>query len=311
MPDSKPSVTHEQILALLQTHYATPITNLCPLTGGLIAQTLAFTTDGQDYVIRFAQHMGANLDKEAYLYKRIASPQIPIPRIFHVGRFGNLHYAISQYVRGQTVHTLPLAQYKQVLPALIETLHAIHQVDISDTTRYGVISDTGIALYPGWRRFLEMVREEEPEWDFYGKWHNLFKETFLERDVFDDLYAKMTSFFDACPEERFLVHGDYGFTNVLVFEGHITAVLDWYDSKYGDFMFDIARVDLFLREIPFAEHFQHFYQKRGIHVERYMERLRCYQCFISLDGLRFYAKTNNYASYQWTKQRIARLLQTS
>ena len=309
MPDSKPSVTNEQVLTLLQTYYSAPITDVRPLTGDLITQILAFRTDGQDYVIRFAQHMGANLDKEVYLYKRITSPLIPIPRIFHVGRLENLHYAISQYVPGQAIHTLPFGQYKQLLPSLMETLHAIHQVDIRDTDGYGVISDTGTGLYPSWRRFLEKVREEEPEWDFYGKWHILFEQTFLERDAFNNLYAKMEHFLDFCPEERFLVHGNYGFSNILVFEGHITGVLDWYDSKYGDFLFDIARIDYFAPEVHFAERFQRFYEQRGIVVAHYTERLRCYQCYTAMDALRFYAKVNDYDSYKWTKKRLPTLLQ--
>lgn len=310
MPDNKPSVTNEQIVTLLQTHFTTRITRLQPLTSDSLTQIARFTTDGQDYTIRFLQHMGANLDKEAYLYKRIASPHIPIPRILHMGRLDNLHYAISQYVPGQPVHTLPFEQYKQLLPALMETLHAIHQIDVSDTTRYGVISDTGTGLYPSWQRFLEMVYKEEPEWDFYGKWHILFEKTFLERDVFDSVYTKMASLFDACPEERFLVHGGFGFDHVLAFEGRITGVLGWYDSKYGDFMFDIARMDLFAPEVHFAERFQHFYEQRGVAVKHYIERLRCYQYYNGLDALRFYAKVNDYDSYQKIKQRIAALLRS-
>jgi hygromycin-B 4-O-kinase len=233
MSESKPSVAQEQILALLQEQFSAPILHLTPMTEGQIAQTLAFTVEGQDYILRFTRHMRVNLEKEAYLYEHIASPQIPIPPIMKVGRLGELHYAISHRVPGKPMNKLPRQEYDQLLPTLIETLAVIHHVDVRDRLNYGTFNDDGIGLFPSWRRYLEQIREEEEPWEFYGKWHGLFEQAFLEREIFEHIYSQMVHLLDACPEERFLVHGDYGLSNVIVHEGRITGVLDWLEAKYG------------------------------------------------------------------------------
>ena len=175
---------------------------------------------------------------------------------------------------------------------------------------YGTFDDNGAAHCSSWRRYLEQIREEEEPWDFYGKWHVLFEQTFLEREFFDSIYTRMVDLLDACPEERFLVHGNYGFGNVMVHKGKITAVLDWLDAKYGDFVFDVAWLDLWSSESHAAERFQRYYATNGIAVEYYMERLRCYEYAIGLDGLRFFAKRQNQEAYLWMRQRILSLLQS-
>ncbi len=38
------------------------------------------------------------------------------------------------------------------------------------------------------------------------------------------------------------------------------------------------------------------------------ERLLCYQCYIALDGMRFFAKSDNHDSYKWTTDRIEDLI---
>ncbi len=60
----KPQLDEAAVLALLQGHFAASIEGLAIVTGGLVAQTYAFSADGEDYIIRFNRQMGANFDKE-------------------------------------------------------------------------------------------------------------------------------------------------------------------------------------------------------------------------------------------------------
>ena len=53
MPDLKPIIEQEQVLALLRQHFAEPITNLVPVEGGQVACTFAFRAGEQDYIPRF------------------------------------------------------------------------------------------------------------------------------------------------------------------------------------------------------------------------------------------------------------------
>lgn len=310
MPAIKPALTAEEVVTLLQEQFPTPIEHLSGISNGQIAQTFSFTVGEQDYIVRFNRdNMGANFPKEAFIARRITSPRIPIPSIVHIGRFEGLHYSITVKAPGQPLDTLPPAEYAQLLPEVIRTLDAIHHVDVRDwPPRYGVFDDNGVGLSASWRNYLTSVREEEEDWNFYGKWHTLFDTSFLERDVFDLIYGHMVSLLDNCPEERYLVHGGYGFSNVLAHEGKITAILDWIDAKYGDFVYDIAWLNFWSPEVNYGELFRQYYQEQGVSVPAYDERLRCYHCYIGMDALRFAAKSNQPDAYRWSRKRIFELM---
>jgi hygromycin-B 4-O-kinase len=155
---------------------------------------------------------------------------------------------------------------------------------------------------------LAHIREEDPEWDFYGKWHTLFETTFLERDIWESLYIRMVKLLDSCPDDRYLVHSNYGFGNVLAEGGRITAALDWLDAKYGDFLYDVAWLDFWAPEIGFQARFATHYAERGVAVPNYAERILCYECYIALDALRFFAKRRNEEAYRWARERILVLM---
>ncbi|HEY6540487.1 MAG TPA: aminoglycoside phosphotransferase family protein [Ktedonobacteraceae bacterium] len=310
MPAIKPALSDEQVITLLQEHFPTPLEHLTVINSGQIAQTYSFTAGGQEYIVRFNRdNMGANFPKEAFIAGRITSPRIPIPRVVHIGRFQELHYSITVKVPGRPLDQLPAAEYARLLPEVIRTLDAIHHIDVSNwPPRYGVFDDHGVGLSASWRSYLTSIRDEEEDWNFYGKWHTLFDTTFLERDVFDSVYNEMSRLLDRCPEERNLLHGCYGFSNVIAHEGSITGVLDWIDAKYGDFVYDIAWLDFWAPEAQHGELFRHYYARQGISVPAYGERLRCYQCYIGMDALRFAAKSNQPNAYRWSHKRIFELI---
>jgi hygromycin-B 4-O-kinase len=162
-------------------------------------------------------------------------------------------------------------------------------------------------MFPTWRRSLEFVREEEPDWEFYGKWHALFERTFLERDLFDSIYARMEALLDCCPEQRRLVHGGVDYSNVLVEHGEITAVLDWVDARYGDPLFDIANLDFWDPERGVRERYT---RRAGMDdmETHYEERLLCYQCNMGLEAMKFFAKTDQKSGYLWVRERVLGLL---
>lgn len=310
MPAIKPALSDEQTITLLQEHFSAPVEQLFEITSGQIARTFSFTSGGQEYIVRFNRdNMGANFPKEAFIARRIASPRIPIPGIVYVGRFQELHYSITVKVPGRPFDQLSAAEYMQLLPEVMRTLDAIHHIDVSNwPAGYGVFDDRGVGLSASWRSYLTSVHEEEEDWDFYGKWHTLFDTTFLERDVYDAIYSEMLRLLDSCPEERYLVHGNYGFSNVIAHEGRITGVLDWMDTKYGDFVFDIAWLNFWAPEFNHSELFQRYYARQGISIPAYGERMSCYQCYIGMDALRFFAKSNQPEAYRWSRKRILDLI---
>ena len=307
----KPQIAEVEALALLRQHFSAPIEDLTVLPGGEIAQIYAFAVNGAPYILRIAPPMDASLEKERFIQRLLAaspaaSPSVLIAPIYHVGRLGPLHYAISRRMPGMPLSKLPPLDYLATIPALLDMLDAIHAVDVRTTTGYGVFADDGTGFLPTWRASLAIAgtAEPEPEADSDSARRSIFETTFLERAVWDTVHARMLTLLEFCPEDRYLVHGDYGFDHVLAAVGQITAVLDWVNAQYGDFLYDVAWLDFWQTGMSFRERCLTRYTERGIAVPHYAERILCYQCAIALNVLRFFALRQNADAYRFARDAI-------
>lgn len=301
----KPLVDKTTVLRLLQQHFGNDVSQLQEIHGGWLARTYGFHADGRARILRLVTaNLSQTLAKEIYVYRQFAAPQIPIPPIRYTGTLGTLHYAISDRMPGTPSDQLAKAEYERAIPAIMGTLDAIHRQDVSDTAGYGLFDSQGAGQWPSWRAYLASIREEEDETDFYGRWHVLFETTFLEHDFWFRLYDQMVRLLPFCPEERYLLHGDYGYNNLLIADGRVTAVLDWGDARYGDPLFDVQWLASWLGPWDFPGRFRAYYRETGRSMPDYEERSQCYMAYIALDGLRFFAKANNYQAYQQVKHRI-------
>ena len=83
--NGKPQIAEADVLALLHECFAAPIEDLEVVSGGQIAQTYGFSAGGERYILRFTQHMGANLDKELFIQRLLAASPVPVAPILHLG----------------------------------------------------------------------------------------------------------------------------------------------------------------------------------------------------------------------------------
>ena len=310
MPDLRPVVASEQVLSLLSQHFNAPISELVAVEGGQVARTFAFRAGEQEYIIRFNldRMLGANFPKEAYLARKLAATSIPLAPILHVGRLGDLQFVISRKMPGKMVGELTPQEVRALMPQILDILEAVHCVDTSETRGYGVFNYQGQGLDSSWHRSLAKIIEEEDEKDYFGKWHHLFNETFLERDLYENLHQRMTTLLAHCPENRNLIFGGMSLRNLLAQEGKITAVLDLLDASYGDVVYDIVSLDFWSPWLGVCEAFQEYQQQRGRELPFYAERLLCYACHYALIGLRFFAQGGNEAAYQMVRAIIQQKL---
>ncbi len=150
MSDLRPVVASEQVLALLGQHFGAPISYLVSVEGAQVARTFAFRANAQEYIIRFNHDtmLDSNLPKEVYLIRKFAGTAIPLPPLLHVGRVGELHFAISCKMPGQMLELLSPQEVRDLVPQILDILAAIHGIDVSDTQGYGVFSDQGRVISP-------------------------------------------------------------------------------------------------------------------------------------------------------------------
>jgi hygromycin-B 4-O-kinase len=305
MSDLKPRIDSARVASLLEERFGAPPRNLEVLHGGLISSAFAFTMRDRQYVIRVsADSFRPQFEKELYVSRHYASDRVKIPPVIQVGPVDQWCFAISERIAGVTVNSLSPGEFLLVIPSLVETLEAIHAVDVRKGQGFGSFDGAGVGGSPSWRTNLLSVREEHEPGTFYGAWHLLFATTFLERDVFDEVYDRMVELLDYCPEDRYLVHGDYGFGNVLVECERVTAVLDWSNAMYGDFVFDLAWLDFELPDQNFDDVFRRRFSDQSRIVPNFAERMLCYGCWIALDNMRFNAKTDDEPAYRRSVERI-------
>jgi hygromycin-B 4-O-kinase len=97
--------------------------------------------------------------------------------------------------------------------------------------------------------------------------------------------------------------------NVLVADDRISAIIDWGNAMYGDFLFDLAWFIFWQpwypawQAIDFVEEARRHYASIGLEVPDFEARLRCYQIYIGLDGQTYQAFTRRWSDLEATAQR--------
>jgi hygromycin-B 4-O-kinase len=304
--DVKPAVDAARVRDLLREQFADDADAVRPLAGGEFSRAFAFTAGGRAYVVRLnaAAHAAEGFAKDDYAWRRFASPALPIPRVVAIGRMADVSFAISERAAGRTLHEHSPAERRALLPATLDTLDAIGRADVRASRGYGDWGADGNGRFARWRDYLAAVIRDEAE-GYYRDWHALFRDSFLEREVYEVVYRRLLRLAERCPEERALIHNDYWFENILADGQRVTGVIDWANALYGDPLYDIAR-------LSWGAGWPGWWHADGAALLRarygaapgYDERLACYECHFGLDDLRFYAKTGRRAEYDWARDRL-------
>ena len=111
-----------------------------------------------------------------------------------------------------------------------------------------------------------------------------------------------------CSEERYLLHADCGFDNVLSDGKKITGVIDWENSMYGDHLYDIAWLSFWWPEIGYEPMYLEYSKNKGTDIEHFSERILCYKLCLGLNALIFFAYSDQKDKYEYTKGVLGKLL---
>ena len=288
---------------VLREHFGEDVEAVEPLTGGFFSRAYAFSAGGRKYVVRLnaAAHAAESFAKDDYAWRHFASQALPIPRVVAIGETSAEHYAISERLAGRTLMDCSEVERREALPALLDTLEVLGDVDVGGSSGYGDWGRDGNAGFGSWQEFLADVMENHSE-GYFKDWHRFFQYRFIERDVFEAVYERMLRLAERCSDMRALVHNDYQFENVIVDDGRITGVIDWANALYGDPLYDVAW-------LGWISIHPGWWYEDGIEILRerfgdapdYDTRIACYELHIGLDHLRFYANTGRREDYEFCR----------
>jgi hygromycin-B 4-O-kinase len=268
--------------------------------------------DGREYVVRFSVYNEDFLKDQHAM--RWASPHLPIPRLLETGEAFGGHYAVSERAHGEFFEKAPdQGAMERLLPSLFAMLDACRAVDLSTTRGFGMWRGDATAPHRTWRDALLSVAGDEPTNRIYG-WRARLGHSELAERAFDTGYQRLETLVGACPNERYVVHSDLLYFNVLVRDDRISAVLDWGSSLYGDFLWDLAWFTFWQpwyrpwSGVDFRRAARQHYAAIGLAVPNFKERMQSYELAIGLDGLAYEAFAGHWEDLAWTTQRLLGIL---
>jgi len=120
----------------------------------------------------------------------------------------------------------------------------------------------------------------------------------LDANIIDRLYAQFESNLSVIDEPaRRLTHGDPGFDNVLVRNDEVVAVIDWGALGYGDWLFDMARLDFWW--LGRYGEIRNFAIKHSLETENLEQRVALYWAYFALTTLEFAFTGESESTKHW------------
>lgn len=299
MSTAKTKIKKQKVVNFLIKNFDKNVSDLVFIKGGETSQAFSFNVREKDFVIRVLGRDNDDFEKDRYAYDNFASYGIPIPKIYDIGKFDVYHYAISEKVDGKILDEFNKEEIYLLMPEIIRILDLIHSVKVSKDKQFGRWNENGIGKHETWKSAILYTFNK-----IRDRWDKVYKNTLFEKDVFDKTWGKVERLVSFCPERQDLVHADYGFNNVLSDGRKITGVIDWGESQYGDFLYDVAWLEFWSPVVRYSKFFKKHYAKKGINIDNWNERILCYIYWLAIGALSFFAESRQEKSYKWTKERL-------
>lgn len=304
-------VSIEEAKQFLNNHVGSKVTQVELLNGGDWSAAYAYTLEGKEYVIRFAASR-EDFAKDQAIGK-YASEKLHVPKVTEIGEALRGFYAISERHHGIFLDELDGGQMHRTLPSLLMTLDEIRNVDLTSTTGYGWWESRGTGNYATWQEFLTSGFDDKPDERTHG-WREKLESSSTGADPFDKIRSSLEVLASDMPNERHLIHNDLLYRNVLVENNEISVVIDWGNSMYGDFLYDIALLIYYWswfpkwKDIDIKQEILDHYASIGLELPDIEKRLLCYQIHIGLDGIKYSAFTGNHDHLEQKTEQTLKLL---
>ncbi len=298
MSTHKTTIEQTQVENFLEGHFQAPSPHLEKITDGESSQAYLFDSENGKQVLRVNSHSGNGFKKDSIAQERFGS-MIPIPQVLEMGEIEpGVFFAVSERAEGKTLDKFDNEGKDKLVPEVISTLDIIHAQEPFGEG-FGQWDENGKGKYKTWREELEASNRQDDDAtkaaDFYdAEFHNLLRE-------------EARRYFQYCPEIRQLVHGDFGFNNVVSDGKAITGVFDWEQSMYGDPLYDVAWLDFWDSGRDYETIFREHYKKEGRLPDNYKERVFCYKLQIGLGSMNFYARSRQKDKYDFAKGVVERM----
>ncbi len=303
MSTVKTRIDSRIVLRFLRKKFDASLHTLTLLKGGELSEAFSVIGKGNRNLIVRVNNNSESFAKDLFAYEHFRSANIPIPEVLFMEAMQNMFMCVTERAEGQTVDCLEHDEQIWFLPKMFDCLDKIQTSDITLSTGFGRWNAQGNGMFRTWKDAMLNILERTIVNADWFTWEELFENTSMEREMYVRIVEKIQTLSQALPEKRSLIHGDFGYGNLVVSGGQITAVIDWGEAAYGDPLYDIAWLDFHAEGIPFAREYAKHRPEENFH-----ERVLCYKLCIGLGCLGFCAKAEKMEEYTTTKEKIIQLL---
>lgn len=273
--------------------------SITKLAEGHISQAFSFEADDSErFVIRISDKQ-ADFNADKYASDNFGSTLL-VPKVIEVGVFEpGSYYCVSELVPGKTSNLLTENEIRVALPSIQHSLAVMYHYDISNTTGYGQLDvGTGNATQQTWKAAVGNEIEAFGIESFRANATNIG----LDPELMNAFYIQFRDNLQYASETRRLLHGDPAFDNMLIDNGEVTALIDWAQMAYGDWMSDFSRLD-FWWPGRYGDA-KTFAEKFGLEAEHIDERMALYWATNALWTIEFADKTKSKSVMDWLKEHI-------
>lgn len=305
MSKAKTKVDKTLVEEFVKKKFASYAESFEVISGGESSQGFFFSSQNNEYVIRVNKRV-FGFEKDKYAYQAFHSSEILIPETFMLGKLTDeLYFSITKRAAGKLFSELNRKETAGAIHTIIQTLDAIHSIDISNTSGFGSFDTQGKANLKSFRDHLEKLITEMPE-DYEKEAGNKL----LEKNIIVGLLEKYKTLLDYSSDVRSLVHADFGFSNTTVDNNEITGIFDWEHAMYGDFLYDVAWLDFWGNresskiKVDYKNIFLKHYQERGTDIKNYNERILLYKLNFGIGAMMFFVRSEQEKKYSDTKAHL-------
>ena len=301
----KPELSNQQLLQFLTEKYGSE-PQWAPIAEGMESRVLTFIWGDQQYILRVNPNP-SGFQKDRWCFQQFHSEELPIPEILEIGSFSS-HYAycLSRRLPGITLEDSAIPTLQQLTPYVSQVWKVIHQSLLPSSEGFGPFNECGHATFSSWQSFLQStIRGKDQQWD------HLFASNLLDATALQPVMHSYLRLTGHCPEERKLVHGDFGSNNVLTDGKKITGVLDWDCALYGDPLFDVAGSFFWSPWLDCMRIQSEFFQRTLRNEANFAVRLQCYQLQCGLEEIHENALAGNQKLLNWLLNRTMQIHQAT
>jgi hygromycin-B 4-O-kinase len=297
-----------EVEEFLAAHYGDRAADARVLGAGDWSRAYSLVLDGREAVIRFGEHV-QDFRKDQVMASRDCAA-LPIPEIIEIGNAGGGYFAVSERAFGQAIDALDGRGMRAALPSLLAVLDTLREVDVAGTSGYGIWAPDQVGPAPTWAQALLAIGQDSPR---LPGWRAALAASPAGTGLFDRAYARLRQLAASLPDHRHLVHGDL-LRNVLVLGPRITAVFDWANALYGDWLYDAAWL-IFCRpwfpqlhDIDIAAELRKHWHRQGIMPPDWQPRLQACLLHIGLGAMAYNAYRQHWDDLMRSARQTSRVL---